>query len=165
MRYKTIVDGEEYDIQINREDELILNGLVSDVDFVEIGGQGLHSLLIDNESFEALVEERDGRWYVLLRGHMYVVDVADERTARLAARAGLDSGGSGEANVSAPMPGLVVKVTVEVGQTVEAGDTVVILESMKMENELKANRSGTVERITVEAGQSVEQGQILIAID
>ena len=62
------------------------------------------------------------------------------------------------------MPGLVVATPVEVGQEVELGDNVVILESMKMENELKAPRAGRVERINVKPGDSVEQNQTLVVI-
>jgi biotin carboxyl carrier protein len=91
--------------------------------------------------------------------------VVDERARLLRARASLSAPGSGELKVKAPMPGLVVDVSVEVGQEVEVGDNVVILESMKMENELKAPRAGLIKGISVQAGDSVEKNQTLVIIE
>jgi len=62
------------------------------------------------------------------------------------------------------MPGLIVSVRVEVGETVKAGQTVVILESMKMQNELKSPRDGVVQKVNVGPGQSVEQNKVLVTI-
>jgi len=70
----------------------------------------------------------------------------------------------GEISVNAPMPGLIVAVTVEEGHEVTRGQTVVILESMKMQNELKAPRDGVVQRISVKSGETVEQNKILITL-
>jgi biotin carboxyl carrier protein len=71
---------------------------------------------------------------------------------------------SGEFHLKAPMPGLVVAVPVEEGQQVKKGQVLVILESMKMQNELKSPRDGTVARIRVRAGESVEQKQALLSV-
>jgi biotin carboxyl carrier protein len=163
MKYVTVVNGETFNIEINHEDSITVNGQTLAVDFVQIEGT-LHSLLIDNYSYEAMVEERDGRWQVLLRGGFYTADVADERTQRIAARTMSLVPDSGEVSVMAPMPGLVVAVPVKEGQSVDVEDSVVILESMKMENELKAPRAGTIERVLVKAGDSVEMQQVLVVI-
>jgi biotin carboxyl carrier protein len=69
-----------------------------------------------------------------------------------------------EAGVKAPMPGLIIRVLVEVGDTVERNEKVVILESMKMENELRSPREGVVTAVRVTPGASVEKDQILILI-
>jgi biotin carboxyl carrier protein len=165
MKYTTTVGDETFTVEINREDEIIVNGKAYAIDFVHIGEKSnLYSLLIDNQSFEALVEEREGQWQVLLHGHLYTAGVADDRAQLMAARASSLMPETGEVAIKAPMPGLVVAIPVEKGQGVEAGDTVVILESMKMENELKAPRAGRVERIAVKAGDSVEQHQALVVI-
>ncbi|MCS6937600.1 MAG: acetyl-CoA carboxylase biotin carboxyl carrier protein subunit, partial [Candidatus Bipolaricaulota bacterium] len=71
---------------------------------------------------------------------------------------------SGEFSLRAPMPGLIVAVPVVEGQTVKKGDNLVILESMKMQNELKSPRAGTVTRVNVRAGQSVEQNQVMVTL-
>jgi biotin carboxyl carrier protein len=99
-----------------------------------------------------------------MRGDLYAVRVSDERAQRLSAAAGSLVPESGEVPIRAPMPGLVVAVPVEVGQEVEAGDILVILESMKMENELKAPRTAVVERVHVQARDRVEQNQTLVVI-
>lgn len=165
MKYVTTINGEPFTIEINHEDEIIVNGTSYAIDFVEIGEHNnLFSLLINNESFEALVEERDAIWQVLLRGDLYTAEVADERTQRMEAQRTTMVPDAGETNIRAPMPGLVVSVPVQEGQVIEAGDSVVILESMKMENELRAPREGTVERVNVQAGDSVEQNQVLVVI-
>jgi biotin carboxyl carrier protein len=164
MKYTTTVGDETFTVEIDRDDEIVVNGKTLAIDFVNIGRSNLYSLLIDNESVEALVDERDGKWQVLLQGRLYTVDVADDRARLMAARAEDLMPESDEIAVQAPMPGLVVAIPVEVGQEVEKGDAVVILESMKMENELKTPRAGTIERIAVKPGDSVEQQQTLVVI-
>mgnify|MGYP003407563678 CR=1 FL=1 len=84
--------------------------------------------------------------------------------ARLRAAAGGAVAESGEFNLKAPMPGLVVSVAVEQDQEVAKGDVLVILESMKMQNELKTPRAGRIERIRVKPGESVEQKQTLLSV-
>ena len=71
---------------------------------------------------------------------------------------------SGEISIRAPMPGLVVAIPVKLGQKIEKGDVLVVLESMKMENELKAPRAGIVSQVRVQSGQGVEQHQTLVSI-
>ena len=88
--------------------------------------------------------------------------VLDQRALLMAQRKGGLTAGSGEVN--SPMPGLIVDVLVSVGDKVTQGDTVVILESMKMQNELKAPRDGVVQTVNAAAGQSVEKGNLLINI-
>jgi biotin carboxyl carrier protein len=164
MKYATTVGDQTFIIEINEQGEVIVEGQAYQVDFDSVGDASLYSLLINNESFEALVEKRGGEWHVLMRGDLYAVRVSDERAQRLSAAAGSLVPESGEVPIRAPMPGLVVAVPVEVGQEVEAGDILVILESMKMENELKAPRTAVVERVHVQASDRVEQNQTLVVI-
>ena len=100
---------------------------------------------------------------MIIEGRLYETQVLDPRAMMMLNRKGglkLDSG-----EVHAPMPGLIVDVLVNVGDEVAEGDTVVVLESMKMQNELKAPRDGKVQTINCEAGQSVEKGNLLINRD
>jgi len=101
---------------------------------------------------------------VQIRGQLFTGVVLDERAQLLASRRGGIGAESGEISIKAPMPGMIVAVPVQEGQAVTAGQTVVILESMKMQNELKSPRAGTVQRVSTSAGQSVEQGKLLITI-
>ncbi|MGV2434812.1 MAG UNVERIFIED_CONTAM: acetyl-CoA carboxylase biotin carboxyl carrier protein subunit [Anaerolineae bacterium] len=95
---------------------------------------------------------------------MFNATVLDERDMVLLGRRGLDADGSGEVVIKSPMPGLIVQVLVEEGQTVQKGATLLILESMKMQNELKSPRDGIIQRISVGAGDTVEQNRILITL-
>ncbi len=164
MRYLVTVRDRIYTIEVNQDGQITFDGEVLEIDFASVGEGGLYSLLVNNESFEAMVEQREGVWDVLIRGDLYEVQVVDERTQLLRARAGAIVPEGGEIAVKAPMPGLIVAIPVEVGQEVKAGQNVVILESMKMENELKSPRAGRVERINVKERDSVEQNQVLVVI-
>jgi biotin carboxyl carrier protein len=164
MKYEVVVADETYTIELTQQGDVLVDGKPIKIDFEVIGSIGLYLLLVNNESYEALVEQQEDLWRVLIRGHMYEVQVNDERTQLLRARARLLAPDSGELSIKAPMPGLVVDVAVELGQEVEAGQKVVILESMKMENELKAPRAGRVERILVGPGDNVERSQALVVI-
>lgn len=164
MKYEVVVGEDTYIIEINRDGSLTINGEAMSVDFGSVGSGGIYSLLVNNESFEALIEQQEGIWVVLMRGERYEVEVLDERTQLLRARSQSFVPESGELIIRAPMPGLVVAIPVTEGQEVEVGDNIIILESMKMENELKAPRKGRIERISVSPGNSVEQHQTLVVI-
>jgi len=165
MKYATTVGDRTYIIEINRDGEIVIDGERYAADLQSIDGLGTFSLILNNASHEALVEEREGALGVLLQGHFYPVLVEDERARRLAESPRGFSAPSGEVAIKSPMPGLIVAVKVSHGQDVKKGETLVILESMKMENELKAPRDGKVGAVRVEARQAVEQGQILVTIE
>ena len=165
MKYITTVHGQEYIIEIDHENEITVNGERRTIDFQQLAEGGALSLLIDNRSLEAIVDERDDAWEVLLHGELYTVYVQDERAYRLAQARGQLSDVSEAMVIRSPMPGLILDVLVEEGSRVEKGQTVVILESMKMENELRAGRDGVVTRVHVLKGNSVEKDQELATID
>ncbi|MGD2076777.1 MAG: biotin/lipoyl-binding protein [Chloroflexota bacterium] len=164
MKYITSVNDEQYTIEIDQQGRITVNGQSYDVDFQQLSEGGILSLLLNNQSLEAIVEERNGGWEVLIRGELYSVQVQDERAYRLAKARGVTAEITGEAAIKSPMPGLIIAVPVEEGQTVSKGDQIVILESMKMENELRSPRDGVVRRVHVQPGQSVEKNQLLATI-
>ncbi len=164
MKYIATVNGREYVIEINKEGEVTVDGRVRAVDFKALGHHALYSLLLDNASIEALVERRGDGYSVLMRGHFYTVNVTDERAKRLSEASTGFAPETGEINITAPMPGRIVAVLVEEGQEVKEGDKLVILESMKMENELKSPRAATVARVNVKPEDSVEQNQVLVVL-
>jgi biotin carboxyl carrier protein len=136
------------------------------------GGAGHYSLLVGGRSYEAYVrtvEEEDGRagsaelFEVTIRGRPYLVRLEDERTRALAGLAGATHE-RGDIAIKAPMPGLVANVMAAVGEPVERGQTVVVLEAMKMENDLGAPRSGVIRSIRVTNGQTVNQGAVLAVV-
>lgn len=164
MKYYTKVNEKEFIIDIGQDDTILVNDELYTIDFKILPISGLASLLINNQSLEAVVEERDDHWEVLTKGELYNVNVQDERAFRLAQARGIDISDSGETVVKAPMPGLIIKVLVEEGEIIEQGQQVIILESMKMENELKAQRGGLVTAVKTEADASVEKDQVLVVI-
>lgn len=165
MKYATTVSDQTYIIEINREGEVSIDGEPHLADLQAIDGLGTYSLILNNESHEAQVEERDGLVGVLLRGQFYSIKVQDERARRLVESSRGLSVPSGELVIKSPMPGLIVAVKVASGQEVKKGETLVILESMKMENELKAPRDGKIGAVRVEARQAVDQGQALVTLE
>lgn len=163
MKYVTIINDQRFEIEIDKDGSLLVNGEPRVVDFLALD-TALFSVIMDNRSYEAVIEEREGSYEVLLGGNLYTGRVLDERALLLATRRGGLDIDSGEISIVAPMPGLIIAVPVEEGQAVQAGQTLVILESMKMQNELRAPRDGVVQRISVEPGQSVEQNKTLITL-
>ena len=164
MRYITTVDDKQFVVEIIDEKHISVDGKVYEVDFESVSGQPVYSLILDGRSHEAYVASGDNHWQVLLRGRLFPVTVEDEREQRLRSAAGAGVAETGEFHLRAPMPGLVVAIPVQEGQPVEKGQVLLILESMKMQNELKAPRDGTLGRIRVRAGETVEQKQTLLSI-
>ncbi|GIK09841.1 MAG: acetyl-CoA carboxylase biotin carboxyl carrier protein subunit [Chloroflexota bacterium] len=164
MKYITTLDGKEYLIEITDEHHVSVNGRLLEVDFVSVNGQPVYSMIIDGKSYESYVYETEEGWQVLTRGRQYNLTVEDEREKRLRAAAGGGVAESGEYHLKAPMPGLIVAIPVNEGDPVKKGQTLVILESMKMQNELKSPKDGTVGRIRVKQGETVEQRQALLSV-
>ena len=164
MRYISTVNEIDYTIEIIDERRISVNGRVFTVDFNSVSGQPVYSLLVDGQSVEAFVYPGEEKWEVLLMGRQFQVMVEDEREKRLRAAAGGSVSETGEYHLKAPMPGMVISILVEEGQVIEKGQVVLILESMKMQNELKSPRAGTIGRLRVRPGESVEQRQTLLSV-
>ena len=164
MKYITTLDGKEYLIEVVDEHHVSVNGRAQEVDFESVSGQPVYSLILDGKSYESYVYETEEGWQVLTRGRQYNLTIEDEREKRLRAAAGGGVAESGEFHLKAPMPGLVVAIPVNEGDKVEKGQVILILESMKMQNELKSPKSGTVGRIRVKQGEKVEQRQALLSV-
>lgn len=164
MKYYTKINEKEFIIDVGQDDQIWVNDVPYTIDFEVLPISGLASLLLNHQSLEAVVEDRDTHWEVLTEGELYNVTVQDERAFRLAQARGAGVSDAGATAVKSPMPGLVIKVLVAEGDVVAQGQKVVILESMKMENELKSPRSGVVTAVKVANGDSVEKDQILVAL-
>jgi biotin carboxyl carrier protein len=164
MKYITTVEDKQYTIEIIDDKHVSVDGKVYTIDFESVSGQPVFSLIVENKSHEAYVQPGDEAWQVLLRGRLYPVQVEDEREKRLRSAAGGGVAETGEFHLKAPMPGLVVAIPISEGQDVKKGQVLLILESMKMQNELKAPRDGKVTRVRVKPGESVEQKQPLLSV-
>jgi len=158
-------DGREIEVALVRRDNgsfvLVVDSEELQVDAAEIG-RGTWSLLIAGRSH--LVDLTEGASLVALSGSAELaLCLEDARRKRLAQAVGGGADSHGE-TVRAPIAGRVVKILVALGAEVEAGNSLVVLEAMKMENEIKASRGGTVEAIHAEPGQAVDSGHVLIVL-
>lgn len=127
-------------------------------------GRRNYSLIVDNRSFEVDVDNTEDEYRVLVDGRSYHVHLVDERRVRLG---GVQSGIQlqGRQKVSVPMPGKVIAVLVSEGDQVEKGQGLVIVEAMKMENEVRSPIAGTVREIQAKAGDAVEAGSVLLVVE
>jgi biotin carboxyl carrier protein len=165
MRYFVTVGDRTFEVDLTGERPRV-DGVEVTADLASVPGTTLHHLRMDGRSFPigARPLEGRGRWVVWTEGREIEVEVLDERTRTLREMTGGHEVAA-ELTVSAPMPGLVVRLEVAVGDAVKAGQGVIVVEAMKMENELKAPADGVVARIEVEPGQAVEKGSVLMVLE
>jgi biotin carboxyl carrier protein len=128
---------------------------------VEIPEPAVYSILIDGRSYEARVEETPTALVVVVDGRRFEIDVRDPRRFL---RKGAGAGADGVQTVAAPMPGKVVRVLVAAGDDVAAGQGLLVVEAMKMQNEMKAPRAGKVLSLSAAEGATVTAGEVLATI-
>lgn len=164
MKYVTTIGGREFVVDIIDDHNLTVDGIPYRVDFDSVSGQPVYSLLVDGQSFESYVYFGEDALQVLIQGTLFSATVEDEREKRLRSSSRSSVAEQTDFHLKAPMPGLVVALPVTIGNKVKAGDVLLVLESMKMQNELKSPRAGVVSRILVKVGDSVEQRQTLLSV-
>jgi biotin carboxyl carrier protein len=145
---------------------LRLDGTELEAQLAPVPNTPLYHLLLGGESWTVAAQPLDGegRWALGVAGERVEVEVLDERTRALQAHAATSPTLARGATMRAPMPGLVVRVHAAPGQLVEAGAGLVVVEAMKMENELRAPHAGAVETVHVAVGQTVEKGAPLVTL-
>ena len=142
--------------------EITLDGRTVHVDAVR-SGPTVYSVIEDGRQFEAMVDEKGAHGFdVLVAGRLFHLESLDERTQLLAQTA--SAAPTGPQSIVAEMPGKVVKISVASGEAVREGQGVVILEAMKMENEIPSPIAGTVKDLPVGEGQTVEAGTLLFTV-
>lgn len=165
MKYLVTVAGREVEVEVDGE-QVTVGGRTVVAALAPVPGTPLRLLTIEGRTVGLPVEPVErGRWGVSWQGERYEVEVIDERTRHIRSLTARPAGPAGAGVLRAPMPGLVVRVPVTVGQAVVAGAGVLVLEAMKMENELKAGAAAVVKAILVQPGQVVEKGQVLVEFD
>ena len=163
MKYVVTVDGKELEVVLNGT-EVTVGGRSMSAELVAVPQTPLRELVIDGRSCTyAMTPESDG-WSVMSGGEVHRMRVDDERAVRLGKLTGSGGRSGAGGTVKAPMPGLVLRVEVEEGQVVAAGAGLVVLEAMKMENEIKAPVAGRVEAIHVDGGQAVDKGMVMLEL-
>lgn len=163
--YFANIAGRDFQIEILSETEVIVNGTLRKIDYHTLKGGSSCSLLVDGKSFEPNTFQENGGWEILLSGRKYSVQVEDERERQLRLASGESSPQQGRYVLYSPMPGLVIDIPVKEGDQVQQGDVLVILESMKMQNELLAPRAGKVSRIQTTLNANVERKQALLTLE
>ncbi len=165
MKFIAFVAGQTVELELDGE-RVIVNGRTYSAVLGSLQGTPLRSLLLDGHPQSVTVEPLGrGRWLLTFAGDRWEVEVIDERTRHIR---GLTSGGDHQRAagvLKAPMPGLVVRVHARPGDRVAAGAGIVVLEAMKMENELKAPASAQVRSVRVAPGEAVEKGQVLVEFE
>jgi biotin carboxyl carrier protein len=167
MKYFATVNDQVYEIDIDHHGRVTVDGRELSADMKLVGGTNLYSLIVDNTSHEVVLDPDDNAhttYGVMTGGLRYIVKVQDERSRRLALVDRSLRPPDGELLIKAPIPGLVVKAPVQPGQEVAEGDTLVILEAMKMENELRAPRAGVIHEVKATPGMQVQLGQTLLSL-
>ena len=161
MKYQVSVGETTIDVEISR-DRIIADGRRVHAYLESVPSSPMSRLFVDGTPFEVAVECREGAWTVYLDGRQWEATVVDAG----ASERGKDPAKAGSSAVAgvvrAPMPGMVVRWEVEEGQTVNQGDGLVVLEAMKMENDIRAKGRGVVRRILIESGKAVEKGTALL---
>lgn len=169
MKYTANSGGQEYQIEVLGTEgslyRLSVDGASWEVDCVKISDR-CYSLLLEGTSYEVDIIKNVSPYAVGVEGEVHEVEVLTEREKRLRAiTKKADAGVEGRQVISAPMPSKVVRVLVAVGDQVNLGDGVIVLEAMKMENELRASGVGTVREIRAKEGEAVTGGQVLIIVE
>ena len=168
MKYTARVEDEIFEIQITEKDkglEMRIEGEVVPFDLAKVENSNLVSILIGNRSFEAEVSRNADGYEVFLKGQKFNCFLEDERTARLKSLVGYEVKTVREKEFVTPMPGLVVTVDIKEGEQIKAGQGLVVVEAMKMENELKARFDAKVKEVKVKPGQAVEKDEVLIVFE
>jgi biotin carboxyl carrier protein len=158
------IKGRTRTVKVNRASsrtEISLDGQGVAADVVEVEPNAF-SILLAGDVFEVRVEKTAQGLRVDVDGREYLAELDDPRQWQRGA--GGTSGAEGRQSVFAPMPGNVVRVLVKPGSRVEAGQGILVVEAMKMQNEVKSPKAGKVERISVSEGQAVNAGEVLVII-
>lgn len=165
MNFKLKIAGRTRTLKVNSAGarmEFSLDGQGVAVDVVEVESN-IFSVLLGGEGFEARVEQSLQGTRIWVDGREYLAELDHPRQWQRAA--GGRSGAEGRQRVFAPMPGKVVRILVEPASTVTAGQGLMVVEAMKMQNEIKSPKEGKVEKINVSEGQTVNAGEVLLTIE
>jgi biotin carboxyl carrier protein len=164
MKYDVNIGGKKYQLELSRDGSrwsCRLDELEVDVDAVLVQPGGL-SLRVGSESYDVKCEQGSNGLQVWVRGVCYAAEVRDPRSLRGRTRAADDHG---PRKLTAPMPGKIVRVLTREGSEVDAGTGVVVVEAMKMQNEIRSPKKGTIQKILVKEGTAVNAGDVLAIVE
>lgn len=164
MTFDVLLDGRTLRVEVRNQGvrySVTLGGRTLEVDYQQTGG-GFASLLIAGHSYEVAVSRLGTAYRVAFPDDEVLLELGPAARGGVAAPRGT---AAGPARILAPMPGKIVRLLVEPGQQVQADQGLVVVEAMKMENELRAPRAGRVRETSVREGQAVEMGAVLVVVE
>ena len=162
MKYYVAISGRTIEVELHASGVRV-DGREVAAEMRELPGTPLRHLLVDGISLPLVATQTEpGVWDLHVDSVRHRAEVVDERTRAIRAMTGQGAAPKGPAAIRAPMPGLVTRIEVAAGDSVRAGQGVVVIEAMKMENELRADADGIVEQVLVAPGQAVEKGAVLV---
>jgi acetyl/propionyl-CoA carboxylase alpha subunit len=166
VKYVVKVGSEEVDVTLDA-DVAQVEGMIVGAHVTELEGTPVQMVTIGDEVHRVVARRGPtrGRFTLWLDGFRYEVEALDERTRAIRELAGASAAPTGPAPLVAPMPGMIVRVAVQVGDAVQAGQGLVVMEAMKMENELRATAAGTVKAVLAQPGVAVEKGAVLLELE
>jgi biotin carboxyl carrier protein len=177
MKFTATMDGKQHEIEVERDGDqpnlyhMTLDGVAHQVDARRMPSQ-IVSLLMNHKSYDVDLERiakksdtLDGRIHVRVRGRVLRFEILAERQVKMREAQGVRFDVGGVATIDSPMPGKVIKLLKKEGDAVKAGEGVVVVEAMQMENELKSSKDGVVKEIKVKEGSTVEAGARLVLIE
>jgi acetyl/propionyl-CoA carboxylase alpha subunit len=167
MRYIVELNGERKGVTVGPEGVGYEDTAPVQAELSEIEGSPIRMLKIGTKVYRVVVQKGQGRgqYSLWIDGGRFQAEALTERTRAIRDVSAASAGPVGPAPIRAPMPGLIVRVNVKVGDTVQAGQGLVVMEAMKMENELRATAGGTVRSVEVGPGTAVEKGALLVALE
>ena len=166
MKYEVLIDGHPHQVELERADKgyaCIVDGESFALD-VAMTARDVLSIIHNGRNYEAKREySLLGETHVIMGSERFLAEVRDPRSLR--SRRAAAGAEAGPAKILAPMPGKIVRVLVAEGDPVEAGQGILVVEAMKMQNELKAPRAGRVTSVAVKTGDGVNAGTVLATVD
>lgn len=175
MRARPLGGSLKYIVEVNGQNvtvDLGPNGIEVDGKLVtahleEVDGTPIYLLTIAGALHRLAVVRGEGRgkYSIWTDDHRFEVEALDERRRAIREMTGSSAAATGPAPLVAPMPGLVVRINVQPGDEVQPGQSLVVMEAMKMENELRSPKDGRVKEVRVQQGASVEAGRVLVVVE
>ena len=162
--YQVSINDKQYTVHVGPDGSVNVDGFNDQIQIEPIDNN-VCSVLLGRNSVRIASVHRGGTYQVLMNNNLVEVRVTTERDRLLSRYASSTGDSHRRLEIHAPMPALVVRVEVQVGDQVRSGQGLLILEAMKMENEIKAHQSGRVKEVLVEKGATVEKGQLLMLLE
>ena len=166
MKYFVKVGDDEVEVLIDGE-TVSVEGRTYEAAVTSIDGTPVSVLRLGDEICRVVARPGDarGRYTLWLDGFRFETEALDERTRAIRELTGAAAEAAGPAPIVAPMPGMIVRISAQVGDQVQPGQGLVVMEAMKMENELRATTAGTVRAVLAQPGTAVEKGAVLLELE